>query len=399
MKLTEVAKITILFGMMYLTLSAQIKDQGNGNIGTESNKFNGAGNIAFGENNKFNGHYNLDIGDNNLISGSLNIASGDGNLIQGNGNLVSGEGNLVLSPNDVNMNEIMKKFNSDALANQIQSRLGMMGNGMFGNQQSFFYTQPMIPTQVNTNYMQNSINSLKPGQSIGSQNYQQQQNYQQPQQNYQQSQSYQPQQTYQNPVNNNLINQNLQNLLSSPKYNNNQNMGSFNNFNNGMNPQQQSSSLYSSIPQYFYQNPLYASGQGTYWASFGGSPNYVVDPVIGQIGGYQQQYFPYGSNVYQQPQYYGYQQQQQQVSYQGQYQPLPQYYQQFNQQYIPQVVYPQMNPYQQQQQQSYQPLQQQSYQQSQYAQQPTIVQQNNLRANNDLNSNNNNNHQNSYMNL
>lgn len=48
MKLTEVAKITILFGMMYLTLSTQIKDQGNGNIGTESNKFNGAGNIAFG---------------------------------------------------------------------------------------------------------------------------------------------------------------------------------------------------------------------------------------------------------------------------------------------------------------------------------------------------------------
>ena len=329
----------------------------------------------------------------------MNIASGDGNLIQGNGNLVSGEGNLVLSPNDVNMNEIMKKFNSDALANQIQSRLGMMGNGMFGNQQSSFYTQPMIPTQVNTNYMQNSINSLKPGQSIGSQNYQQQQNYQ-PQQNYQQSQSYQPQPTYQNPVNNNLINQNLQNLLSSPKYNNNQNMGSFNNFNNGMNPQQQSSSLYSSIPQYFYQNPLYSSGQGTYWASFGGSPNYVVDPVIGQVGGYQQQqpYINFGSNVYQQPQYYGYQQQQQQqqVNYQGQYQ--PRYYQSLNQQYIPQVVYPQMNPYQQQQQQSYQPLQQQSYQQIQYAQQPTIVQQNNLRANNDLN-NNNNNHQNSYMNL
>lgn len=198
----------------------------------------------------------------------MNIASGDGNLIQGNGNLVSGEGNLVLSPNDVNMNEIIKKFNSDALANQIQSRLGMMGNGMFGNQQPSFYTQPIIPTQVNTNYMQNSINSQKPGQSIGSSNYQQQQNYQ-PTQNYQPQQSYQqPQPTYQNPVNNNLINQNLQNLLSSPKYNNNQNIGSFNNFNNGMNPQQQSSSLYSSIPQYFYQNPLYASGQGTYWTSF-----------------------------------------------------------------------------------------------------------------------------------
>ena len=133
----------------------------------------------------------------------MNIASGDGNLIQGNGNLVSGEGNLILSPNDVNMNEIMKKFNSDALANQIQSRLGMMGNGMFGNQQSSFYSQPMIPTQINTNFMQNSINSQKPGQSIGSSIYQQ------PQQNYQPQQSYQPPQNYQNPGNN-LIKQNIQ---------------------------------------------------------------------------------------------------------------------------------------------------------------------------------------------
>lgn len=307
----------------------------------------------------------------------MNIASGDGNLIQGNGNLVSGEGNLILSPNDVKMNEIMKKFNSDALANQIQSRLGMMGNGMFGNQQSAFYSQPMIPTQINTNFMQNSINSQKPGQSIGSSIYQQ------PQQNYQPQQSYQQPQSYQNPGNN-LINQNLQNLLSSPKYSsNNQNMGSFNNFNTGMNPQHQGSSMYSPIPSYFYQNPLYPSGQGTYWASFGGSPNYVIDPVIGQMGGYQQPYINYGSNIYQQPQYYGYQQQQQ-VSYQGQYQPQ-QYYQSFNQQYVPQLSYPQMNPYQQQQQ-SYQPSQQQSYQQqSQYAQQPTISQ-NNLRTS-DMNSN------------
>lgn len=48
MKLSQLLKIAILFGMVYLTLSAQIKDQGNANIGTDSNKFNGAGNIAFG---------------------------------------------------------------------------------------------------------------------------------------------------------------------------------------------------------------------------------------------------------------------------------------------------------------------------------------------------------------
>ena len=97
----------------------------------------------------------------------MNVASGNGNLIQGSGNLVSGEGNLVLSPNDVNMNEIMKKFNSDALVNQIQGRLGIMGNNMFGNQQPSIYSQPIIPTQINTNYMQNSVNTQKPGQSIG----------------------------------------------------------------------------------------------------------------------------------------------------------------------------------------------------------------------------------------
>ena len=179
-------------------------------------------------------------------------------------------------------------------------------------------------------------------------------------------------------------------------------MGSFNNFNNGMNSQQ-GSTLYPSIPQYFYQNPLYPSSQGTYWASFGGSPSYLVDPVIGQMGGYQQQYVPYGSSVYQQPHNYGYQQ----LNYQSQYQ--PQYYQPFNQQYVPQVTYAQMNPYQgqsyqgiQQQQQYQQPSQQQqSYQQSSYSQQPSSSSspsssaiQNNLRGN-DMNVN----YQNSYQNL
>lgn len=48
MKQIGIVKITFWFGMIFLAISAQLKDQGNANIGTDSNKFNGAGNIAFG---------------------------------------------------------------------------------------------------------------------------------------------------------------------------------------------------------------------------------------------------------------------------------------------------------------------------------------------------------------
>lgn len=48
MKQLAIVKLTFLLGMIFLTISAQLKDQGNANIGTDSNKFNGAGNIAFG---------------------------------------------------------------------------------------------------------------------------------------------------------------------------------------------------------------------------------------------------------------------------------------------------------------------------------------------------------------
>lgn len=294
-----------------------------------------------------------------------------------------------MSPNDVNMNEIMKKFNTDALTNQIQGRLGIMSNNMLGNVQPTVFSQSSVPAQVNTNYMQN-VNSQKPGQSLGLSNV---------------SPSYQSQ-NYQNPMNN-MINQNLQNLQTVPKYNTNSainqntgtyinpNIGTYINPNIGVNSQSNSYSPYSTYQAYTNQNSVYgdlSQNGGVYWGNIGGQ-NYNINPVIGQVGGYQmsyqpqpQPYVPYGVNIYQQGQYYPqypqYQQPQlSQFSYPNQYQ--SQYYQPYNnnnQQYTApqQVTYPQLNPYQQQ---SYQtlPPQQQSYQQVSYS--PQSLGQNNLRTN------------------
>lgn len=259
-------------------------------------------------------------------------------MIQGNGNLVSGEGNLVISGDDVNVDAIIKNFNTDAIVNQIQSRLGNMGNNMFGNLQSNQYSSLGINPYSSQNYPQSAHSYTTP------------------------SSSYQPQ-SYQNPLNNH-INQNTISLQNNPQYTVNQ-----------PKPSQIISSPYSSYQSTFNTNPLYPSQDYSYSqglntgsrygsASYGGVPNYYIPSLLNQIGSYQQQYqqaYPqYNPYNYQQPQYNSYQQFSYPLAYQNQ-----GYQQQYN-------SYSQQNPYQQQ-------VNVQGYQQPVYGGQ--VKSQNNLRSN------------------